>query len=166
LFYPKEQKNGSHYPEREEADHLVKCLELHEERIAAPKRKMAERAKGDRRIERLESVPGAGPTTAFAFGAFANGDRFGNGGQAGSYPGLVRSKNGGALKERYEYMTQEKKTGGGSATGHVCGRGLLQSLIRVIHCSLLLVHYRRNRCNRWTMPERGRYGGLGETSPF
>jgi hypothetical protein len=46
-----EQLSGT---EREEADRLLKCLEPHEERTATLKRNMAERAKGDERIERLE----------------------------------------------------------------------------------------------------------------
>jgi transposase len=44
--------------ERREADHLVKCLELREERTAALKQEMAERAKGDKRIERMETASG------------------------------------------------------------------------------------------------------------
>jgi transposase len=132
--------------ERREADRLLKCLDLHEERLAALKREMAERAKGDKQIERLETVPGVGIMTAFAFFAFVNAKRFGNGAQVGNYLGLaprvymsgsliryggitkrgngylrallvqgawalVRSKNGGALKERFEYMVKEKGIG-------------------------------------------------------
>jgi transposase len=132
--------------ERREADHLVKCLELHEDRIAALKRKMAERANEDKQIEQLETVPGVGLMTAFAFRAFVNVKRFENGAQAANYLGLtprvymsgslirdgwitkrgngylrallvqgswalVRSKDGGALKERFEYMTKEKGIG-------------------------------------------------------
>jgi hypothetical protein len=41
---------GGEEMERREADHLVKCLKLHEERTAALKQEMAERAKGDKRI--------------------------------------------------------------------------------------------------------------------
>jgi transposase len=50
---------------------------------------MAERAKGDRRIERLETVPGAGPVIAFAFSAFVNEARFENGAQVGNCLGLT-----------------------------------------------------------------------------
>jgi transposase len=132
--------------EREEAEHLVGCLVLHEERIKVLEGKMAERAKGDERIERLESVPGVGPKIAFAFSAYVNEERFEDGGQVSNYLGLtprvymsgtlVRygritkrgngylrallvqgawaltwSKDGGALRERYEYMTKEKGIG-------------------------------------------------------
>jgi transposase len=80
---------GDEETERHEADHLVKCLKLHEERTAALQQEMAERAKGDKRIGRLETVPGAGPMVAFAFTAFVNAERFQNGVQTGSYLGLA-----------------------------------------------------------------------------
>jgi transposase len=132
--------------ERKDADHLVECLVLHEERITALEEEMGERAKGDEKIDRLRTVPGVGPKIAFAFSAFVNAERFENGAQVSNYLGLtpgvymsgsvVRyggitkggngylrallvqsawattwSKNGGALKERYEYMTGEKGMG-------------------------------------------------------
>ncbi|MDR0997543.1 MAG: transposase, partial [Treponema sp.] len=132
--------------EREEADHLVGCLVLHEERIGVLEHKMAEKAKGDERIERLQSVPGVGLKIAFAFSAYVNEERFEDGGQVSNYLGLVPrvymsgslvksggitkggngylrallvqgawvltwSKEGGALRERYEYMTKEKGMG-------------------------------------------------------
>ncbi|MDR1129275.1 MAG: transposase [Treponema sp.] len=67
---------------------------------------MAERAKGDEGIKRLQSVPGMGPKTAFAFSAFVNGERFENGAQVSNYLGLTpgvyisRSvvRSGGLLK--------------------------------------------------------------------
>jgi transposase len=133
-------------PEREEAEHVVACLELYEQRIGELEARMAEKAKGDEIIERLKSVPGVGPKIAFVFSAFINGDRFENGGQVGNYLGLTPrvymsgsliryggitkrgngylrallvqgawvitwSKNGGALRERFEYMTVEKGLG-------------------------------------------------------
>jgi hypothetical protein len=45
---------------------------MHRERIAALKQEMAERAKGDKQIEQMETVPGVGLMTAFAFCAFVN----------------------------------------------------------------------------------------------
>jgi transposase len=107
---------------------------------------MGEEAKGDKRIEQLESVPGVGLKIAFVFSAFVNEARFEDGGQVANYLGLtprvymsgdmVRyggitkrgngylrallvqgawavtwSKEGGALRERYEYMTVEKEMG-------------------------------------------------------
>ncbi|MDR1248250.1 MAG: IS110 family transposase [Treponema sp.] len=132
--------------EREEADHVIGCLKLHEERIRALGEKMAERAHGDERVERLQTVPGVGPKIAFVFSAYVNEGRFENGAQVSNYLGLVprvylsgsliryggitkrgngylrallvqgawaltRSRAGGALKERYEYMTKVKGLG-------------------------------------------------------
>jgi transposase len=132
--------------ERAEAEHLVGCLALYGKRIECLAKRMAELAEGDEAIERLQSVPGAGPKIWFVFSAYVNGNRFGNGPQVSNYPGLaprvsmsgslihygaitkrgngilramlvqgawalVRSKNGGALKERFEYMTKEQGKG-------------------------------------------------------
>jgi transposase len=127
--------------EREEAEYLVQCLELHEKRMASLEQAME--ADGDEEIERLQSVPGVGPKVAFAFVAHVAAERFDNAGQVSNYLGLVpkvymsgetvrygritkrgngyvrallvqaawalvRTKKGGKLKERYEYMTAEK----------------------------------------------------------
>jgi transposase len=121
--------------ERAEAEHLAGCLALFEKRIEHLAKRMAELAEGDEAIERLQSVPGVGPKISFVFSAYVNAERFENGSQVSSYPGLaprvymsgslihygaitkrgngilramlvqgawalVRSKNGGALKER------------------------------------------------------------------
>jgi len=129
--------------ERKEADYLLKCLALCEERIAELEQAMKAEAEGDEEIERLQSIPGVGPKTSFAFVAHVAAERFENAGQVSNYLGLVPrvymsgetvrygritkrgngyvrallvqaswalvlSKHGGKLKERYEYMTQEK----------------------------------------------------------
>jgi transposase len=132
--------------EREEADHLVALLRLHEERIEALERKMAEEARGDRAIERLQGIPGVGPKIAFAFVSHVNVERFEHAGQVANYLGLTPrvsisgslthyggitkrgngylrallvqgawaltwSQDGGALRERFEYMTKVKGKG-------------------------------------------------------
>ena len=129
-----------------EAEHLLLCLALYEQRIAALAEQVAVMTKGDETIERLQSVPGVGPKIAFVFSAYINGERFENGAQVSTYLGLVPrvyqsgdlvryggitkrgngylrallvqgawaitwSKNGGALRERYEYMTEEQGKG-------------------------------------------------------
>jgi len=129
--------------EREEAEYLVACLELHERRIEALNRRMKEESEGDEVIKRLQSVPGVGPMVAFAFVSHVAPERFESTGQLSNYLGLVpriyisgetvkygritkrgngylrallvqaawaliRTKKGGKLKERYEYMTIEK----------------------------------------------------------
>jgi transposase len=129
--------------EREEAEHLVACLELYERRLAALDGHMTAEAAGDKEMERLQTVPGVGPKTAFAFAAHVDAERFQSAGQVSNYLGLVPrvyisgdterygritkrgngylrallvqgawavtwSKRGGALRERYEYMTAVK----------------------------------------------------------
>jgi transposase len=132
--------------EREEAGHLLVCLGEYERRIGELEARMKEKARGDKRIELLESVPGVGPKIAFAFAAYVGEERFANASQVGNYLGLTPrvsisgsivsyghitkrgngylrallvqgawvltwSKDGGALRERYEYMTGVKGKG-------------------------------------------------------
>jgi len=129
--------------EREEADYVFQCLELHERRIEALFGQIKKESTGDEVIKRLQSVPGVGPMVSFAFVAHVGADRFENSGQVSNYLGLVprvymsgdtvrygritkrgngylralltqaawaliRTKMGGNLKERFEYMTVEK----------------------------------------------------------
>jgi len=129
--------------ERQEAEHLLKCLTLYEKRIEDLEAQMKEEAAGDEVIERLKSIPGVGPKIAFAFVAHVAAERFENAGQVSNYLGLVPrvymsgetvrygritkrgngflrallvqgawslvwSKKSEKLKDRYNYMTQEK----------------------------------------------------------
>ena len=128
--------------EREEAEHLLDCLERYERRIEVLEGHIDKEAEGDEEIERLQTVPGVGPKVSFAFLAHVAHERFENAAQVSNYLGLVprvymsgdtvrygritkrgngylrallvqaswaliRSKDGGSLKERYEYMTAE-----------------------------------------------------------
>jgi len=129
--------------EREEAEYLVSCLELHERQLGTMERHIKEESAGDEAIKRLQSVPGVGPMVAFAFVSHIGAERFENASQVSNYLGLVprvyisgetvrygritkrgngylrallvqaawavtRTRKGGKLKERYEYMTIEK----------------------------------------------------------
>ena len=129
--------------ERDEANYIVVILDLCEKRIEKLYEQMEEEAKGDEVIERLQSVPGVGLITAFAFAAYILASRFGNASQVSNCLGLVprvyisgqtvkygqitkrgngylrallvqaawalvRSKNGGYLKEVYKRMIGEK----------------------------------------------------------
>ena len=129
--------------EKEEAEYLVECLDLHEKRIRVLKGRIKKESAGDEVIQRLQSVPGVGPMVAFAFVSHVGAERFENGSQVSNYLGLVprvyisgetvrygritkrgngylrallvqaawaltRTKKGGKLKARYEYMTIEK----------------------------------------------------------
>jgi transposase len=75
--------------ERKEAGHLLKCLSLCEERIAELDQDIKEESAGDEQIERLQSIPGVGPKTSFAFVAHVASERFENASQVSNYLGLV-----------------------------------------------------------------------------
>ena len=75
--------------ELEEADYLVACLQAQEQRIAALKLRIKEESAEDGEIKRLQSVPGVGPLTAFAFAAHVAAERFENASQVSNYLGLV-----------------------------------------------------------------------------
>jgi transposase len=136
--------------EREEADWIVKYLDLHEERIRELKGKIEAEAKKDELMKLLQTVAGVGPIVAYAFLAHVgDGSRFDAVGQVSNFLGfvpkldfsgtihreghitkrgngflrglivqaawsLVRSKQGGALRERYRFITgkgiSKKKT--------------------------------------------------------
>ena len=128
--------------EREEANYLVACLELHERQIEVLNREIKKETAGDEVIQRLQSVPGVGPMVAFAFVSHVAAERFENASQVSNYLGLVprvymsgdtvrygritkrgngylrallvqgawaltRTRKGGKLKERFEYMCRE-----------------------------------------------------------
>lgn len=75
--------------EREEAEYLVTCLEHYEQRIKTLHLKIKEESAGDEEIQRLQSIPGIGPITAFAFVSHVAQERFENSGQVSNYLGLV-----------------------------------------------------------------------------
>jgi transposase len=75
--------------ERKEAEYLLKRLSLCEARIAVLEQDMKEESAGDEQIERLQSIPGVGPKTSFAFVAHVAAERFENASQVSNYLGLV-----------------------------------------------------------------------------
>jgi transposase len=75
--------------ERAEAEYLVERLELCDERILELEKQMQEESAGDEVIERLQSIPGVGPKTSFAFVAHVAAERFENAGQVSNYLGLA-----------------------------------------------------------------------------
>ena len=75
--------------ERQEAEHLLKRLDLCDERIAELEEQIAQESAGDEVIERLQSIPGVGPKVSFAFVAHVAAERFDNAGQVSNYLGLV-----------------------------------------------------------------------------
>jgi transposase len=130
--------------EREEAEWLLKHLELYEQRMKELKDTMKKETAANEDMKNLQTIAGVGPVVAYAFVAHVgDGSRFRTGAQVSNYLGFVprldysgtiqrqghitkrgngylrgllvqaawsavRSKSGGALKERYEYKTQIK----------------------------------------------------------
>jgi transposase len=130
--------------EKEEAEWLLKHLDLYEQRIKELKGRMSLEAKTDENMKNLQSIAGVGTVVAYAFVAHVgDGSRFRTGAQVSNYLGFVprldysgtiqrqghitkrgngylrgllvqaawstvRSKSGGALKERYRYKTEVK----------------------------------------------------------
>jgi transposase len=75
--------------ERQEAEYLLNCLELCEKRISGLEQEMKEASSTDEGLQRLQSIPGVGPKTSFAFAAHVAAERFENAGQVSNYLGLV-----------------------------------------------------------------------------
>jgi transposase len=133
--------------EREEAEWILKYLELHEARLKELKERIRKEAKRDEGMKVLQTVAGVGPVVAYAYVAHVgDGRRFSKGAQVSNYLGfvprldysgtiqrqghitkrgngylrgllvqaawsMVRSKEGGALRERYRYKTITKGMG-------------------------------------------------------
>jgi transposase len=127
--------------EREDAEYILKHLELHEQRMKELKTKIQKESKTDGGMKRLQTIAGVGPVVAYAYVAHVgDGSRFGKGSQVSNYIGFVprldcsgtiqrhghiskrgngylrgllvqaawsavRSKQGGALRARYKYIT-------------------------------------------------------------
>ena len=92
--------------EREEADYLAACLERYEQRIQALNLKIKEESAGDDEIQRLQSIPGVGPITAFAFVSRVASERFENSGQVSNYLGLVPRVYISGDTEKYGQITK------------------------------------------------------------
>ena len=128
--------------EREEAEWVLKHLELYDQRKTELKKKIQAEAKSDEDMKLLQKIAGVGPVVSYAYVAHVgDGSRFSKGGQVSNYIGfvprldysgtiqrqghitkrgngylrglliqaawaMVLSRSGGALKERFIYLTQ------------------------------------------------------------
>ncbi|MDR2719179.1 MAG: transposase, partial [Treponema sp.] len=94
--------------EREEAEWLLKYLELHEQRIKELKGKIQEEAKNDEDMKRLQSIPGVGPIVAYAFTAHVgDGSRFSKGAQVSNYiVGFVPRLDYSGTIQRHGHITK------------------------------------------------------------
>ena len=103
--------------EREEAEWLLKHMELYEQRIKELKGGMQKDAKEDPDMKNLQTVPGVGPVVAYAFAAHVgDGSRFSAGSQVSNYIGFV---------PRLDYSGTIQRRGHITKRGNAYLRGLL-----------------------------------------
>jgi transposase len=94
--------------EREEAQWLLKYLELHEQRIKELKGKIQQEAKEDEDMKILQTIPGVGPIVAYAFTAHVgDGSRFSKGAQVSNYIGFVPRLNYSGTIQRNGSITKQ-----------------------------------------------------------
>jgi len=103
--------------ELEDAQWILKYLELHEQRIKELKDKIQKEAKTDENMKRLQTIPGVGPVVAYAFTAHVgDGSRFSKGAQVSNYIGFV---------PRLDYSGTIQRNGHITKRGNAYLRGLL-----------------------------------------
>jgi len=114
--------------EREEAEWILKHLELHEQRIKELKGKMSKETKEDEDMKNLQTIPGVGPVVAYAFVAHVgDGSRFSAGAQVSNYIGFV---------PRLDYSGTIQRNGHITKRGNAYLRGLLvQACWSMVRCS-------------------------------
>jgi len=113
--------------EREEAEWILKYLELHEQRIKELKGKIKEEAKTDEAMQLLQSIPGVGPIVSYAFLAhIGDGSRFTKGAQVSNYIGFVPRLDYSGIIQRNGHITKQ---------GNAYLRGLLiQAAWSMVRC--------------------------------
>ena len=93
--------------EREEAEWILKYLEMHEQRIKELKRKIQKDAKEDEDMKRLQKIAGVGPVVAYAFTAHVgDGSRFSKGAQVSNYIGFVPRLDFSGDTQRHGHITK------------------------------------------------------------
>ena len=93
--------------ELEEAQWLLKYLELHEQRIAELRRKIKQEAQADEDMKRLQSITGVGPIVSYAFVAHVgDGSRFNSGSQVSNYLGFVPRLDYSGAIQRHGHITK------------------------------------------------------------
>jgi transposase len=96
-----------HGQEREEAEWLLKYLELHEQRIQELKKRIQQEAKTDEDMKRLQTIAGVGPIVAYAYVAHVgDGSRFSRGSQVSNYLGFAPRLDCSGTIERYGHITK------------------------------------------------------------
>jgi transposase len=93
---------------REEAEWLLKYLDLHEQRLKELKSKIQKEAKTDEDMKILQTITGVGPIVSFAFSAHVgDGSRFSSGSQVSNYIGFVPRLDYSGTIERHGHITKQ-----------------------------------------------------------
>ena len=93
--------------EREEAEWLLRHLELYEQRIKELKSRMQKESKEDEDIKRLQTITGVGPVVAYAYVAHVgDGSRFSSGSQVSNYLGFVPRLDYSGTIQRQGHITK------------------------------------------------------------
>lgn len=93
--------------ERDEAEWILKYLDLHEQRIKELKGKIRKEAKEDEDMKRLQTIAGVGPVVAYAFVAHVgDGSRFSKGAQVSNYIGFVPRLDYSGTIQRHGHITK------------------------------------------------------------
>ena len=93
--------------EREEAQWILKHLELYEQQIIELKTKMQNETKNNEDMKRLQSIVGVGPVIAYAFIAhIGDGSRFSKGAQVSNYIGFVPKLDYSGTIQRNGHITK------------------------------------------------------------
>jgi transposase len=94
--------------DREEAEWILKYLELHDIRIKEIKEKITNEAKNDENIKLLQTIAGIGPVTSYAFVAYVgDGSRFSKGAQVSNYLGFVPRLDYSGTIQRQGHITKQ-----------------------------------------------------------
>jgi transposase len=93
--------------EREEADWLLKYLDLHEQRIKELKEKIQKESQEDEDMKLLQTIPGVGAVVSFAFVSHVgDGSRFSKGAQVSNYIGFVPRLDYSGTIQRHGHITK------------------------------------------------------------
>ena len=93
--------------EREEAEWILKHLELYDQRIKELKSKMQKETKENEDMQKLQTIPGVGPVVAYAFYAHVgDGSRFSTGAQVSNYIGFVPRLDFSGTIQRNGHITK------------------------------------------------------------
>ena len=116
--------------EREEAEWILKHLELHDQRIKELKGRMTKEAKTDEGMKNLQTIPGVGPVVAYAFAAHVDdGSRFSSGAQVSNFIGFVPRLDLSGTIQHHGHITKQ-------------GNGYLRGLI--VQAAWSMIKCKRN----------------------